>query len=242
VFAATVWRLFFFLQDTHHRTMPGPLYIDVLLALQFAVPHSVLLHPTTRQRLGKWIPSAMYGCFYTLVTCGNLWMIFLFWQHSSLCVWQLTGWSGSLASAGFLASWAALFYSLRLTGLGWQTGLTPWWHWVRRLPPPKREFVPTGAYLWLRHPVYLSFMGLLWFTPCMTLDRAVLTGVWTVYLFYGSYLKDERLAFYMGEKYRRYQAEVPAYPLPLLGSIRAAVGKVIVLQPKVGAAPEAARL
>jgi protein-S-isoprenylcysteine O-methyltransferase Ste14 len=224
VFAATVWRLFLFLQDTRYETTAGSLLADILLALQFAVPHSVLLHPATRRRLDRLIPSAMYGCFYTLVTCGTLWVAFAYWRHSPLCLWNLSGWSAKLASAGFLASWGALFYSLSLTGLGWQTGLTPWWHWVRRLPPPKREFNPKGAYQWLRHPVYLSFMGLLWFTPCMTLDRAILTAIWTAYLFYGSYLKDERLAFYMGEKYSRYQAQVPGYPLPSLNRVTMALG------------------
>jgi hypothetical protein len=28
-----------------------------------------------------------------------------------------------------------------MTGLGWQTGLTPWWHWVRGVPQPRREFL-----------------------------------------------------------------------------------------------------
>ena len=37
-------------------------------------------------------------------------------------------------TVAFLASWVALFYSLSLTGLGYQTGWTPWWHWLRRVP------------------------------------------------------------------------------------------------------------
>jgi methanethiol S-methyltransferase len=106
----------------------------------------------------------------------------------------------------------ALFYSLSLTGLGWQTGWTPWIHWLRGVAPPKRKFEPCGVYRMLRHPVYLSFLGLIWFTPTMTLDHAVLTAVWTTYIFYGSYLKDERLAFYLGDVYRHYQERVAGYP------------------------------
>jgi len=77
---------------------------------------------------------------------------------------------------------------------------------------PRREFRPRGAYHLLRHPVYLSFLGLIWFTPVLTLDHAILTGIWTTYIFVGSYLKDRRLVNYLGDDYRRYQAAVPGYP------------------------------
>ena len=53
----------------------------------------------------------------------------------------------------------------------------------------------------------------------MAADRAVLTGVWTVYIFVGSYLKDERLAHYLGQPYRRYQQQVAGYPFMLFGPL-----------------------
>ncbi|MCA9240632.1 MAG: hypothetical protein KDA37_10545, partial [Planctomycetales bacterium] len=99
------------------------------------------------------------------------------------------------------------------------TGLTPWLAWVRGQAPPRRDFNPCGAYRFVRHPVYLSFMGLVWFTPTMTLDQAVLTGVWTVYLFVGSWLKDRRLEHFIGEPYREYERRVPGYPLMLVGPL-----------------------
>ena len=53
-------------------------------------------------------------------------------------------------------------------------------------------------------------MGLIWFTPDMTIDRAALVAIWTVYIFLGSYLKDLRLIYYVGNAYREYQTECPA--------------------------------
>ena len=47
----------------------------------------------------------------------------------------------------------------------------------------------------------------------MTLDRAILVGTWTVYIFVGSLLKDQRLYFYLGDRYREYQQQIPGYPL-----------------------------
>ena len=53
----------------------------------------------------------------------------------------------------------------------------------------------------------------------MTADHAVLTGIWSGYIFLGSCLKDQRLHYYVGRSYREYQAAVPGYPGMLLGPL-----------------------
>ncbi len=214
LFAWTVWNLFFFLRDG--AAGGGGEFSptrDVALALLFAVPHSLLLWPPTGRRLKRIVPAEFYGCFYCVVTCFCLLLLFRFWTVSDQPLWALGGWPQTAVHTAYYLSWPALLYSIHLTGLGYQTGLTPWWHWVRRRPLPKRGFCERGAYRWLRHPIYLSFLGLIWFTPQMTLDRCLLTGLWTVYIFVGSHLKDERLAYYLGEPYRDYQRRVPGFPL-----------------------------
>ena len=220
LFAVTVWYLFWFLKGTAAAAPAGgSLWVDALLALQFAVPHSVLLLPSVRSRLTRVIPAAFYGCVYCVITCVSLLFMFANWRASPIVIWRATGYGATVVTLSFFCSWAALFYSLHLTGLGYQTGWTPWWHWLRGRPQPRRGFEPRGAYLWLRHPVYLSFLGLIWFTPVMTADRAVLTGIWSAYIFLGSWLKDERLHFYLGGSYRLYQAAVPGYPGMPLGPL-----------------------
>ncbi len=69
--------------------------------------------------------------------------------------------------------------------------------------------VEHSLYRWFRHPIYLSFLGLIWFVPTMSYDHVLLTGIWTVYIFVGSWLKDERLQFYLGETYKDYRSRVP---------------------------------
>lgn len=211
-FGYTAVCLFFFLKD---GGSPGsefrPLW-NCFLALQFAIPHSLLLWPPASKVLQKWIPKAFYGCFYCLVTCGSLILLFNGWTTSPFAVWSLTGYSAAIVRLMFFLSWGGLIYSLSLTGLGYQTGLTQWWAWLWHLALPRRGVPDKGAYQWIRHPVYFCFLGLIWFTPNMTLDHAILTGIWTVYLLVGSHLKDERLAFYLGDDYRQYQKRVPGFP------------------------------
>lgn len=227
LFVWTVWRLFFFLKDgpSHPVRSFSPL-VDLAWSLLFAVPHSLLLWPPVASKLKRFILPAFYGSFNCVVTCVCLLALFSGWTVSAGMVWELSGTARLLVQVAFYLSWLALFYSLSLTGLGYQTGLTPWWNWLLRRPLPRRGFTPRGAYRWLRHPVYLSFLGLIWFTPRMTYDHALLTAVWTIYVFVGSYLKDERLAFYLGAAYRAYQAAVPGYPwigIGPLGRHRAAL-------------------
>jgi protein-S-isoprenylcysteine O-methyltransferase Ste14 len=211
--------LFWFLKDGGKPTPRSDVVLDSLLALQFVVPHSVLLLPGIKKRLLPYISAAFYGSFYCVVTCLSLLALIFYWQPCGPLYWQLHGTSKTIVQAAFAASWLALFYSLSLTGLGYQTGLTEWLAWLRGRPLPARAFQPRGAYLHFRHPVYLSFLGLIWFTPRMSLDHAVLTGIWTVYIFVGSILKDRRLAHYLGESYRKYAQQVAGYPFIRYGPL-----------------------
>ncbi len=227
LFVVTVSRLFPFLdgQNPHWGFASWPAdgiqwyWVDGLLAAQFAVIHSWLLLPRTRDCLERFIPGALYGCFFCVATCLTLLLAIELWQPSPVALWEAQGARSMAIRAAFLLTWGALFYSLHLNGLGYQTGWTPFWAWLRGRQLPRRAFQPRGAYRLLRHPVYLSFLGLVWITPTMTLDRAVLTAVWTVYVFAGSYLKDRRLLFDLGDTYRRYMARVPGYPFFLFGPL-----------------------
>lgn len=219
--ALTVWQLWWFqlavspaasASSGERDSIAVWLPVDLLLALQFAVPHSVLLRPAVRGWLTrKIVPSAWYGLFFCTATCLSLLLTFGAWRTCPVVIWQATGFSRFAIVAGFGFSWAFMLYSLNLTGLGWQTGLTPWLAAARGQAPPRREFRPTGVYRAIRHPVYLAVLGVLWFTPTLTLDRLVLVAVWSGYIVVGSRLKDARLAAAIGGPYRRYLAETPGY-------------------------------
>ena len=218
LFALTFWRLVPFLWGSAPK-MVGGLGIDVFLAAQFGVIHSVLLHRLTRKWLERFIASQFYGLFFCAVTCLQLLPMMAWWHTSPLIVWQFTGIGRIAMLLGFVGSWVLLHYSLWLNGLGYQTGFTPWWNWARGRPQMPRPFRAKSVYRVLRHPTYLAFMGSVWFTPTVTLDRALLIGIWTAYIFVGSWLKDRRLEYFLAAWYRQYEAEVPGYPGMLFGPL-----------------------
>ena len=214
LFAITVWYLFWFLRDGGmYRWHDHWIFQDCSLAILFAVAHSVMLVPKNRKFLSNYIPQAFYDTTFCVVTCVTLLMLFFGWRSSKTFLWHAWGTTGTIIRACFYISWLALFYSLALTGLGYQNGWTPFYYWLRHQKGPRREFKPRGAYKLIRHPVYLSFLGLVWFTPHMSLDHAALTAIWTAYIFYGSFLKDRRLEYLIGEPYKHYESQVPGYPL-----------------------------
>lgn len=220
LFLGTVVYLFQFLRFGAFYAHDYWMVTDPLLAIGFAIPHSLLLAPPIAAKVKRYVPAALMGCLHCTMTCLSLILMFQFWGRSSIELWHLSGIGEQMMLAGFYGSWVVLLYSLYLTGLGYQTGLTQWWYWMLRKPLPQRKFVVTGIYRWMRHPVYLSFLGLIWFTPVMTLDHALLTVVWTIYIYLGSVFKDRRLLKFIGEPYREYATRVSGLPVIGIGSLR----------------------
>lgn len=220
LFLYTVVFLFLFLRFGVTTWDPGWWWTDMLLAVGFAVPHSLLLAPPIQSRFKRYIPAGLLGCIHCVTTCVTLLLMFHFWGGSTVVLWRATGWTEYAVLAFFYASWIALLYSLWLTGMGYQTGFTQWWYWAIQSKPPVRPFVTKGAFRFMRHPVYMSFLGLIWFTPVMTLDHAILTIVWTLYIYAGSYFKDRRMIRYVGEPYREYASRVVGLPIIGFGPLR----------------------
>jgi protein-S-isoprenylcysteine O-methyltransferase Ste14 len=229
LFAVTSYYNYVFLKGCPPRPGRYALAWDALLAVQFGVVHSVLLHPSTKKRLGRFISPPFYGLFFCTAACVTLALTMSLWQVGDWAIWQLTGALRLVVQGLYLSCWGTLFYSLYCSGFGYHTGWLPWWYWVKREPIPRRPFNPRGPFSLIRHPGYMSFLGLIWFTPDMTIDRALLVAIWTVYIFLGSYLKDLRLLHYLGETYREYRGRVPGYvPLPAAREVAGAWRRLTV--------------
>ena len=63
-FLVTVWYLFGFLRFGSSPGKAAWLLVDTVLTLQFAMVHSVLLHPYTKKRLSRYVASEFYGLVF----------------------------------------------------------------------------------------------------------------------------------------------------------------------------------
>ena len=91
LFALTFWRLVPFLWGSAPHVIGG-LGIDVFLAAQFGVIHSILLHRVDA-KVARTLSfaSQFYGLFFCVVTCLQLLPMMAYWHTSPLVVWQFTG-------------------------------------------------------------------------------------------------------------------------------------------------------
>jgi protein-S-isoprenylcysteine O-methyltransferase Ste14 len=65
-----------------------------------------------------------------------------------------------------------------------------------------------GFYCWVRHPLYLFSIILLWLTPAMTVNLLTFYALITLYFVIGSLHEESRLRVEFGDAYRDYQRQV----------------------------------
>ena len=185
------------------------LMVDALLSIIFFLQHSIMVRKGFKQRLGKFIPEVYHGAFYALTSALTFLPVMLFWQKSSTII----------VSAGGMVYWLlrALFF-LCVAGFVWGTkslgsfdalGVKPLMRHISNRPSRPQQIMAKGPYRWVRHPLYLFMIMMIWSCPVLTADRLVFNILWTAWIVIGTRLEDRDLHREFGSQYRQYSAQVP---------------------------------
>ncbi len=88
--------------------------------------------------------------------------------------------------------------------------------WRGRIDPSRHRHrvsdrpVPvSGPYRWVRHPLYSCAITIVWLFPSMTVNRAALFAVTSLYFYLGSFPEERKLVQEFGQAYQEYQRRVP---------------------------------
>lgn len=73
--------------------------------------------------------------------------------------------------------------------------------------PPR--LVKNGFYRWVRHPLYMFGLLILWLTPIMTVNLLAVIATLTVYILVAVRFEEARLELEFGEEYRKYRERTP---------------------------------
>ncbi len=68
-----------------------------------------------------------------------------------------------------------------------------------------------GAYRWVRHPLYLTILLMIWSHPDPTADRLLFNVLFTTWIIVGTVLEERDLVAVFGNDYQNYQRRVPMF-------------------------------
>lgn len=213
VFHYAIYRLFIFLYDSSNRwsiehTWMGVL-INLALIMIFTIPHSWLLSSNAKKFFYQYIPTNLYPSLYSLHACISIILMDLYWVDLGIDIYNLQGANLRIMQGLYAASWLMMFWSMLSTGLFKQSGIQAWWRSINK--KPQRNDLPViGAYQICRHPIYASFIGMIWTTPHMTAGHLMISLIWGAYILYGAYQKDKRLI--RNKFYQEYMQKIVAFP------------------------------
>ena len=185
------------------------LIINLGLLLLFAVQHSGMARPAFKRWLTRRIPEAAERSTYVLLSTVCLALLMYFWAPLGGVVWRVTSdWATVTLIGLYLASWALLLYATFLIDHFDLFGLRQVWYSLVDRPMPALRFVTPTLYRVVRHPIYLGWIGIAWFTPTMTVTHFLFAAGATLYILVGIRLEENDLERAHPE-YSQYKRKVP---------------------------------
>lgn len=185
------------------------LLLDAFLCLAFFIQHSIMARKPYRQRLERFVPEKYYGALYAIASGVVVLLLVVFWQesaHTLLAPQGLVRWA---LRAIIVLSCTLLAWTLRALGFFVNFRLHPIIDDLRGTELQSVPLIVRGPYRWVRHPLYLSSLLMIWSYPNMTLDRLLFNLLFTIWIVVGILLEERGLVAAYGEAYRSYQRKVP---------------------------------
>ncbi len=191
---------------------------DGFLSVLFFIQHSGMIRRPFRNWLAHFIPRHYHPSSYAIASGIALTAVVLCWQPSQTGIYEVTGLLRLMARAIFIAAIMGLSWGVRVLGHFDTFGLDPVKAYLRGRTLRPSNFVVSGPYLWVRHPLYFFMLVLIWSYPDVNADRLLFNVLWTLWMVLGSYLEEKDLVAEFGERYRQYQKTVPML-LPWRGPV-----------------------
>ena len=185
---------------------PGAVAIDLALVALFGVTHSVMARQGFKRLLTRVVPPAAERSLFVLVASIELAFLMYAWRPlPGPTVWSTTGALAAVLVGAQLLGFGIVLLSSFLIDHFELFGLRQ--AFADRLPSP--SFRTPALYRHVRHPLYMGFLTAFWFAPRMSLGQLCLAGAFTAYILVAIRFEERDLVRVHGERYRRYQRQVP---------------------------------
>ena len=188
----------------------GGLLLDTLLCLLFFIQHSIMVRRGFRLWLTRSVRADFHGALYAAASGLVLLLLAGLWQPVGSVLWTPPGpfrWAMIMV---FLAAGAGAWWGSKSLGDFDALGVKPALRaFDSQKPITATPFTVRGPYRWVRHPLYLFSLIIIWSGPVFTVDRLLHNGLWTIWIIIGATMEERDLVDCFGEAYRSYQKTVP---------------------------------
>jgi len=193
------------------------LWLDACLCLAFFVQHSVMIRKSFRPRLARFLPEEYEAAFYAIVSGVVLMALIVLWQQSAYTILAAKGIVRLLLRGVFFLSLVGFAWSLYALGVFDPCGILPILDHIRGIKRPPLPLMVRGPYRWVRHPLYILMILMVWSYPDLTVDRLLFNVLFTAWMIIGAVLEERDLVASFGQAYVDYKTTVPMlipYRLP----------------------------
>ncbi len=193
----------------------GRLAVDSLLCLVFFLQHSVMVRRGVKARMARVVPESYGAALYSIASGLALFILVLLWQEDGRVVYEIRGPARWLLAATSIAAIAGFVWGVKALGEFDTFGTAPLRALSRGTTVAPSVFVVRGPYRYVRHPLYLFMLVLIWGEHRVSADRLLFNMLWTAWIVVGTMLEERDLRSEFGQTYRDYQRAVPMLiPIP----------------------------
>jgi len=194
------------------------LIINLALLSVFALQHSIMARPAFKRIWTKVIPKAAERSTYILMTCVALILIYVLWQPLPTPIWDVSNSiAGGALTALFWVGWLVVLTSTFMIDHFDLLGLKQIYANLKDRDAAQPGFIKVGLYRLVRHPIMTGFLIAFWAAPTMSVGHLLFALVTTGYIVIAVlHFEEKDLIAEIGDDYRAYQREVPAF-VPGLG-------------------------
>ena len=178
--------------------------INVALFGVFALHHSLLARTGAKRWVTRLIPEQLERSAYVWIASLLLLAVCLLWQpvpgltYAMDDPWRWGFYAAQLFGYLLTSRAAAILDGLELAGIRQVQG--------RERPPS--DFRADGPFGYVRHPIYLGWILLVFGTPTMTMNRLLFAVISSLYLILAIPWEERSLIATSGDRYRAYQQRV----------------------------------
>ncbi|MGH9240646.1 MAG: methyltransferase family protein, partial [Vicinamibacterales bacterium] len=205
------------------KAAPGAIVFNLVLFSAFAVHHSIFARDAVRAFVRRIVSAPLERAVYVWVASLMLIGVCYAWRPVAGVAWQIPSpWNWAMVPVQLVGVWLTLRATAVIDGLelaGVRQVLNPESLASAKAsagPNPKtqNEFKTDGPYGWVRHPIYLGWILLVFAVGTMTMTRLVFASISSVYILIAIPFEERTLRAHSAGGYDEYIRRVPWKLIP----------------------------